>query len=89
MAALRQFWIQWTTLRTSFTVSDWNCTLVLVMFACCLCAYKRSLLYCFGALLFHSSFRPLMIIALLGDVDTLVYRAYYRVTCFSFVPLFL
>ena len=57
------------------------------MLVCCLCAYGRALLYCFAALLFHSSFRPLMIITLLGDIDALLCRGYFRITCFSFVPL--
>ena len=60
----------------------WSCMLV-----CCLYAYKRALLYCFAASPFHLSFRPLVIIMLLGDIGALVYRDCFCITCFSFVPL--
>ena len=63
-------------------LSYWSCMLV-----CCLYAYKRALLYCFAASLFHLSFRPLVIIMLLGDIGALVYRDCFCITCFSFVPL--
>ena len=63
-------------------LSFWSCVLFLLLVCLQVCP-----LYCFAASLFSSFFRLLMRVTLLGDVRTLVYCDYFRVTRYSFVPL--
>ena len=52
----------------------------------CMLTSVPIVLFC-GITFFSSFFRLLMGVTLFGDIHTLVYCDYFRITCYSFVPL--